>query len=81
MIDLSSPDAYHLIFGLALNLGRVRLQRAHDVMRGTLAARGGQFERSWFDAIAGDEEMIDELMFRTNSARSDAALLAKGGRR
>jgi hypothetical protein len=40
---------------------------------------GNQLSREWFDAIASSDAEVDALMFKANSARAEAKILAKYG--
>jgi hypothetical protein len=67
-------------FGLWLHIDRIRYQRATEVSLGLHAARGGgELERTWFDAVARDESEVDELQYRVNADRMEAAIRSRRG--
>lgn len=77
---LPRPLVYAEHVGLHLNIDRVRLQRASEVMTGIgFALSHGALPEAFFDAVALTAEDAQELRFATNMARSIAATKAKHG--
>lgn len=71
-----TPTEY---FQLWLNLGRMRIQKAHIMLWALLAARSrSDLPREWFDAIALDVSEVDELEFNTNAARMSQRAAERG---
>lgn len=58
--------------GLWLQLDRVRLQRAADVLLALEAHRSGGWGGRWFEALAILEGQAEELAFRVEWARDQA---------
>ncbi len=77
---LAGPLDYSTVVGLWLNLERVRLQRASEVMRGISFAFGrGKLPGELFEAISLTPEEAAEAAFAANAEREKAAAKAKHG--
>lgn len=59
------------MYGLWLNLGRVRYQKAEEMKMAMEAIGDHRLDKAWFDGIAWLEEQIDPIAYRTNAARAD----------
>ncbi len=67
-------------FGWWLHGERAQFRRSVEVARGIGAALSdAPLGREWFDAVAGDESQVDEMMYQTNADRRLAAIKAKLG--
>lgn len=56
------------------------MKNAAAVLMGVAAGSSNRrLPRAWFDALAGEEEEVDEMEFDTNARRHEAAVMSKFG--
>lgn len=70
--------SYPILFGLILNMNRVRTAKSAIVAEGDWIARTvGPLPRAYFDALSLSPEEVDEWELRENLERDKAAALRR----